>query len=284
MRRSIADWYSNAEGRDSADFRRDWENDDRPDRTPDSWLDRLKPSERPAAARPSRRSASTSRRSSPGRVPTQRDLADAARELQARMRGIKDKTLVRHLQQSGWPDVTADQIRHALRSHPARSNAQTHRTAPAPAPTPTSSTTRAKSGGTITVIFPPTNPPPPKKSRGTIKVITPPTGTRKSAKVTTAARNRPSLAEVVRAVQASHPGIGIKLLAQEVRARGWPTATKKEVQSARQSLRPIPPQPTPAMLKALASTSSLRTVRAPHPDACFACGVVPSALGSCRCS
>ncbi|MEV0005393.1 hypothetical protein AB0H28_24330 [Micromonospora sp. NPDC050980] len=265
MRRTITDWYANAEGRDAADFRRDWENDDRPDRNPDTWLDRLKPSERPVAARSSRRAASTSRRSSPGRVPTQRELADAARELQARMRGIKDKTLVRHLRQSGWPDVSAEQVRKALRAHPVRSNAQSHRTVIVPTRTQTSSTTRAKSGGTITVI-------------------TPPTATRKPAKVTTAARNRPSLAEVIRVVQASHPGIGIKLLAQEVRARGWPTATKKQVQAARQSLRPIPPQPTPAMLKALASTSSLRTVRAPHPDACFACGVVPSALGSCRCS
>ncbi|MBY8870488.1 hypothetical protein K7640_01365 [Micromonospora sp. PLK6-60] len=288
MRRTIANWYANAEGRNSADFRQDWENDDRPDRTPDTWLDRLKPSERPAAARPSGRSAPASRRSSPGRVPTQRDLADAARELQARMRGIKDTTIARHLRQSGWSHVSAEQVRQALRSHPARSNAQSQRPVtvpPTPATAPQSTTTRTKSGGTITVIFPPTNPPPPtKKSKGKITVTASPTAKRKQTRASTPAHERPPLAEVIRAVQARHPGLGIKLLVQEVRAGGWPAATRKEVEAARQSLLSTPPPRTPATLKAQASASSLRTARAPHPDACFACGVVPSPLGTCRCS
>ncbi|MFG1674630.1 hypothetical protein [Micromonospora sp. NPDC049282] len=275
MRRTIADWYSNAEGRDSADFRRDWENDDRPDRTPDTWLDRLKPSERAAAVPPARPSALTSRGSMRGKVPTQRGLADAARELRGRMPGIKDKTLVRHLRQSGWLDVSEEQVRKALRAHPARPSVQSRGTTTAttpPSANPKPAKTRTRDGGTITVIHPPTNPPPKTKARGTIKVVSAPAATRKPAKTGTSSRERHALADVVRAVQASQPGIGIKQLTQEIRARGWPTATRKQVESARHSLRPSPPPPV------------LRTVRTPRPDACFACGVVPSPLGSCRCS
>ncbi|MEU4634096.1 hypothetical protein ACIBM8_21935 [Micromonospora aurantiaca] len=287
MRRTIGDWYANAEGRDSADFRRDWDNDDRPDRTPDSWLDRLKPSERPAAVRPSRRSASTSRGGLRGTVPTQRGLADAARELQRRMPGIKDKTLVRHLRQSGWLNVSEEQVRKALRAYPAGPSSQSRGTTTAttpPSANPKPAKTRTKDGGTITMIYPPTDPPPPKsKARGTIKVVSPSPATPKPAKNGTPSRERPTLADVVREVQASRPGLGTKRLTQEVRARGWQGATEKQVKAARKSLPPSPPAPTP-VLRRIQVPPPLRTVRTPHPDACFACGVVPSPLGSCRCS
>lgn len=287
MRRTIGDWYANAEGRDSADFRRDWDNDDRPDRTPDSWLDRLKPSERPAAVRPSRRSASTSRGGLRGTVPTQRGLADAARELQRRMPGIKDKTLVRHLRQRGWLDVSEEQVRKALRAHPARPSSQsrgaTTATTP-PSANPKPAKTRTMDGGTVTVIHPPTNFPPKTKARGTIDAVSPPTATRKPAKTDTSSRReRRTLADVVRAVLVSRPGLNTRRLTQEVRASGWPKATERQVKAVRKSLPPSPPAPTPPPRR-IQVPPPLRTVRTPRPDACFACGVVPSPLGSCRCS
>jgi hypothetical protein len=40
---NIRDWYLNAEGGGDDPAGHDWETDDRPDRNPDSWLDRLTP-------------------------------------------------------------------------------------------------------------------------------------------------------------------------------------------------------------------------------------------------
>ena len=290
MRRTIADWYANAEGRDSADFRHDWENDDRIDRTPDTWLDRLKPSERVAGSRPSLRGASTARPSG-GNALSQRRLADAARELQARMRGIKDATIARHLQQSGWPNVSAEQIRQALSSHPARPIKQPGRATAKPQPPAVSSqsttrtTTRTKAGGTITVVSPSTGRPPlqTKPSRAG-RVTTSPARAHQEATCGMSTRELRSLAEVVRKIEAKKPNIGIKRLAKEVKARGWARATKEQVEAARRLPLPDPPRPTPPRPKVQVLAPTPRTVRPPHPDACLACGVVPTLLGSCRCS
>ncbi|MFE0592653.1 hypothetical protein [Micromonospora echinospora] len=268
IRHSVNDWYTNAEGRSGAEFRYDWENDDQPDRTPDSWLDRHQSVGRVAASRPTR---ATVNRSAPGTSSrrndsTQRELANAARALQARMRGVKDQTLARHLRQGGWAGVTAEQVRDALRAHPEEQQAPG-----------------------IHIL--PGKPDPPRKkqqSHGTITVINPPTVSRTTARTSKPARTTPSMAEVARALRAKDPKISIEKLTKQVQARGWVTATVKKVRTALKE----PPRPAPARKQQKTATPrqtrptvvALPAARAPHPDACFACGVVPSLLGTCRCS
>ncbi|WFE92737.1 hypothetical protein [Micromonospora sp. WMMD987] len=262
IRHTINDWYTNAEGRGSMDSRHDWENDDQPDRTPDVWLDRLPRTNRVPPARAARGSSNPRGTLNNGRrsTPAPRELADAARVLKARMPGIKDKTIVRHLQQSlGWSGLSAEKIRKALSDHPAQPEKRPARGGSAPA--------RA--------VAPQRRKP---QTNGPITIITAPKATRKPAKTAKPARQQPSLAEVVREVRAQIPGIGIRKLTSKVRSRGWPNATAQQVQAvlqksqpARTPRRPLKPLPSPAE-------------RMTHPGACFACGVVPSLLGTCRCS
>ncbi|MEU4645165.1 hypothetical protein [Micromonospora sp. NPDC023814] len=264
IKRTVNDWYANAEGRGSSDFRHDWENDDLPDRTPDVWLDRLQSKGRAATTSPARQRAPRSAPAGPNHRsrPRQQELADAARALKARMRGIKDTTIARHLAQSGWPGVSADQVRAALRAYPAQ-------TGKPPAPSPSA----------------PRRVEPVKKkqqSYGTITIISPPTATRKPASNDGAVSVPQALAKVAHAAQARHPQLGIKRLTKEVRKRGWPMVTQEQVQAALLA-HPLPPRTGPS-LRSLPAPVSRPVERAPHPDACFACGVVPSLLGMCRCS
>lgn len=255
IRRTISDWYTNAEGRDSSDSRHDWEHDDQPDRTPDVWLDRLQPASRAGYARPSGGSASkvTSGNADRRTKPTQRDLADAARALRERMPGIKESTIARHLRQDGWSQVSSDQVRAALRAHPAPPRRQPLLSRPSGAPRIT-----PKQQGTVTVISPPTATMP----------------TRSPA----AKRGRPSLAEVAHAMRAKYPQLDMKKLRKQVQGRGWPMATLKQVEAALQQPRPTRP------VRSRPAPVTRPVARAPKPDTCFACGVVPSLLGTCRCS
>lgn len=256
VRRTISDWYTNAEGRNSSDSRHDWENDDQPDRTPDVWLDRLKPTDRAGYTRSSRGSASTgtSGKASRRTVPTRRDLADAARGLRERMPGIKDSTIVRHLRQDGWSQVSVDQVRAALRAHPAPPRRQPLPNRPSEAPKIA-----------------------PKQQQDTVTVISPRTAA-KPASTPAAARGRQTLAEVARAMRAKYPQLGMKKLTKQVQGRGWPMATLKQVEAALQEPRATRP------VRSRPASMSFSAVRAPQPDTCFACGVVPSILGTCRCS
>lgn len=253
IRRTISDWYTNAEGRDRSDSRHDWENDDQPDRTPDAWLDRLQPASRVGYTRPSGGSVSKVAPANAGRLTDRkrRDLADAARDLRHRMPNIKDSTIARHLRQDGWPQVSVDQIRAALRAHPSPRHRQQ-----SPARHSEARKTATKKPGTATV----TSSPSAIKPTGSPAV----------------ARGQQSLAQVAHAMRATFPQLGMKKLTKQVRGRGWPTATVKQVEAALQ--RPRPKQPVSS--RPIAS----RAVRSPQPDTCFACGVVPSLLGTCRCS
>lgn len=256
IRRTISDWYTNAEGRDSSDSRHDWENDDQPDRTPDVWLDRLQPASREGSIRPSRGSASRITSGNAGRraKPTQRDLADAARALRNRTPNIKDSTIARHLRQDGWPQVSVDQIREALRANPAPPRRQRSPGRPSEAQEVAPKQKHQKSRGTITIVSPPTATSP------------------------AATRGKQSLTEVAHAMRAKYPQLAMKKLTRQVQGRGWPMATVKQVEAALQQPRPkrpvrSRPAPVPAPV-----------VRVPQPEKCFACGVVPSLLGICRCS
>lgn len=260
IRRTISDWYTNAEGRDSSDSRHDWENDDQPDRTPDVWLDRLQPASREGYTRPSGGFASkaTSGNADRRAKPTQRDLAGAARALRERVPGIKDSTIARRLRQDGWSEVSCDQVRAALRAHPAPPRRQP----------PSERPSKARR------VAPKQKQ---QQSHGTITIISPPTATKPAGKPAAAGGNQ-TLAEVARVVRMRYPQLGMKKLTKQVQARGWPTATLKQVEAALQQPRPKPPvQKRPAPL-------SFPVARDPLPDTCFACGVVPSLLGTCRCS
>lgn len=260
IRRTISDWYTNAEGRYSSDSRRDWENDDQPDRTPDVWLDRLQPASRAGDARPSRGSASRANSGIAGRrtAPTQRDLADAARALRERMPTIKDSTIARHLRQDGWPQVSADQIRKALSAHPALPRRQSPPVRSSKARRVAPKQRQQQFQGVSTTIGSPT----PTKPAGS----------------STPARGSQTLAEVARAMRVKHPHLGMRKLTKQVHAHGWPTATLKQVEEALQRPRPErSARDRPAPL-------SFPAARDPQPDTCLACGVVPSLLGTCRCS
>ncbi|MEH0972808.1 hypothetical protein V6U77_16950 [Micromonospora sp. CPCC 205546] len=268
-KRTINDWYANAEGRGSSDFRHDWENDDLPDRTPDVWLDRLQSKGRAATTSPARQRAPrpAAAGASPNRQSSlrQQNLADAARALKARMRGVKDTTIARHLAQNGWPAVSAAQIREALRAYPAQTRKQL--------------TPKGQSA--------PRGIEPAKKkqqSYGTITIISPPTATRKPTGNDGAVPVPQALVKAAHAAHAWHPQLGIKQLTREVRKLGWHGVTQEQVQAALLK-RPLPPQSGPSLRSVPVPVPVPRPVeRAPHPDACFACGVVPSLLGMCRCS
>ena len=62
IRHSVNDWYVNAEGAGD-NHSSDWQNDDRPDRGPDSWLDRAMSSPRPGSAGRSPAGSASARRS-----------------------------------------------------------------------------------------------------------------------------------------------------------------------------------------------------------------------------
>ncbi len=275
IRRTINDWYTNAEGRNTYDSRHDWANDDLPDRTPDSWLDRLEPIVQGVSRRPTRGagSPSSSSRTAGRNVSTQRDLAEAARALQARMRGIKDATIARHLRQSGWPEVSANHVRDALRAHPAQPERH-------PAP---KSRVQPRSAG---------QEKGRQRAQGGVRVVTPPAAIRKTTQPSKAAREKPSpsLAEVAHFVRARFPRLGIKNLTKKVQERGWPTATRRQVETALQQPPPSAltiavQQPSPPTLKIFRTPAAIPREATPaRPDACFACGVVPSPLGACRCS
>lgn len=117
MAESIDDWYANASARRAGDLGRDWENDDQPDRGPDSWLDERDSGRFDRAASAPPKSATSSRTSTTrgpaaGRVPV--TLVDHARAIQAAFPGIGFKKLTRRLRQSGWPHASESDVRRAL--------------------------------------------------------------------------------------------------------------------------------------------------------------------------
>lgn len=121
--RTIGDWYADAEGRHWDVPGYDWENDDKPDQTPDSWIDRLPPqtqrlpparSGSPRKPGPSRRRTTTGstasaadRRVAPASAPV---LKEAARLLRSQLPGAKAKTIARKLREKGWLNATTAQV------------------------------------------------------------------------------------------------------------------------------------------------------------------------------
>lgn len=196
-RGSIGGWYADAGMRGSADHGRDWENDDIPDRTPDSWLDDLGIASSPyspgGGRGEPRRSGTEGATHRPGtscqcitcKAQLRRatsdpgaSLATAARKLLSTMPGAKDSTLARHLRSSGWPDVTAEQVGRVLQGLNRRQSQQ--------------------------------RPPPAKKNP----------------------LRSQRLADAAKAAQGKHPRLGIRKVTQKLRKSGWPAVTEDEVRAA----------------------------------------------------
>ncbi len=142
-RRTVNDWYLNAEGQSAEETGYEWENDDRPDRTPDSWLDRHGPADVSLARQngftghqstSGRGSRSASRPAARCADPSPRDIAKAARALLAAEPGLSYKTVAQRLQQyKGWTKVTRADVSAALASNAPRRASRRRLPSPRPA-------------------------------------------------------------------------------------------------------------------------------------------------------
>lgn len=217
VRRSIGDWYADAEGRGSDGPGFDWENDDRPDRTRDTWLDRLGPERGALPAqqnRPSKqnqpidRKASSSRKPRPtsGRAarspkPPPHKVAMAAFALFRNDQHLSHSAVAIRLQQrgGGWKAVTAADVREALtrKGSPARRKQS-----------PPASTGGGKQRDWTRRNRSSNNPARPAASPHTIAMI----------------------AHNLRAAQSRR--LGADEIAQYMRLQGWSTVTSADVRNA----------------------------------------------------
>jgi hypothetical protein len=128
----INDWYLNAESQGSDRPGYDWENDDPPDRTPDSWLDRLgqrdeMPPQRIRRDGRSTRSPRVSAKPATHIAAQPRgNLAEAARAVLAAEPGLSYRAVAGRLRQRGWPAVTRADVGKVL----ARSASDPQQSAP----------------------------------------------------------------------------------------------------------------------------------------------------------
>lgn len=149
MARSIDDWYSDADRDGRMEPRHDWENDDAPDRSVSSWVDRRTGvdgsagpsaddrlrSRRPitrnrggtggraGASEPSvsRRGPRTPGGDSRASPPLRGEaLAEAARRVLAYEPHLTPKQVAARLREAGFRDVTASAVSYALASPPTR--------------------------------------------------------------------------------------------------------------------------------------------------------------------
>ncbi len=85
-------------------------------------------------------------------------------------------------------------------------------------------------------------------------------------------------ADAIRAAKRDRMGLSGRKLAARLRRNGWDAMTEVEVRAALRQ-----PQPGRSTHRPPAPPRPLPTPQH-RPDSCAACGVVPSALGTCRCS
>jgi hypothetical protein len=224
---TISDWYADAEGRDSEAPGYDWENDDRPDRTPDSWLDRLgsKTAAVPQQSRSVGRRTAPQRAPSPARSstarsssPSIREIANAARPIRAAQPNLSDKALAKRLrQQRGWTAVTQADVRKALGNDTSGPTRDVRATSSGHGRQPVGKRTSGSSPSR------PVSDPPLRK-----------------------------VADAVRTLRLAEPAASTETLTQLLRQRGWTAVTQADVLKALGSMAPQPrsgrPQ-TPATTK-----------------------------------
>lgn len=263
-RRGIGDWYADAEGRGSDDPRYDWENDDRPDSTSDSWLDRVSsrvrdvPAKTRAASHPrANQSAPQAPRSSSARSggPLLRNVAEAAHNLRAKDRNLSDEMIAERLRQRGWASVTQAYVREALERYPSRRSLESR-----------STTSAAGAAGSRQPDV---------------------------AQVASSRADGSPISEFAAAVHALRvrmPELGIKGLARSLRNSGWPQCTRAQVRAVLQptpsgasrtrAAAPVSRGPSRQLLPAPAR----RAAAVSAAEMCPSCGVRVSALGWCRCT
>ena len=201
----INDWYANAEGRSWDKPEYDWENDDPPDRTPDSWLDRYtaKLARTPQDLHHGRRTADGLAAGVSDRL---RAIAKAAREMRVAEPGLSDKTIARRLRERGW-NVTKADVRNALGHKMPQSTAGRQ--------APPLVSRRSRRGG---------------QSPSSVPNAAWPTGT----------PSPPQIAKAAHDMRATEPRLGFKTIARRLRERGW-NVTRADVRNV---LGPKVPQLT----------------------------------------
>ncbi|RAO26586.1 hypothetical protein PSN13_06614 [Micromonospora saelicesensis] len=275
--RGIGDFYADAEGRDLELPGYDWENDDRPDRTPDVWLDRVasssaaqRPGVLPRAApksaagqrRTAQRATSKAGRAASSRQrPSEREIADAAHRVRANIPNIGPKGIAKRLRQSGWAFVGATAVDQALKRYPTPSTPQVSRSAPSKA-VPTRAQQPARAKAVITEYRP-----------------------------GIAGRRLRGFAKAARELAAYDPALSLAGMVGRLQRRGWPTCNEVDVRKAL-GMSPTPdaragrvsPSPKSNRTAVAAFSPSPRAAPRPPADICPSCGVRPSVLGTCRCS
>ncbi|SCG67739.1 hypothetical protein [Micromonospora coxensis] len=275
-KKSIDGFYADAEGRgwDAPGY--DWENDDRPDQTPDSWLDRLtsSPTTRRVGAAmrgtaprvskpPPARAATGGARAVPSpRQPSEREIAEAAHRIRAEIPNIGPKGIAKRLRQHGWTRVDHRVVGMALQRHPApAAGGKKNKAAPASPPRTTGRSERLTG---------------PAKKTG-------------QAGGTGQAQPLSKFERAVRTARIDMPGMDVAGIVRRLRRYGWPTCTDADVRHALgmspgtgpvKSGRSRPPRGNGSATKrAQPLTCSL-----PAAEICPSCGVRVSMLGTCRCS
>lgn len=244
MGRSIDEWFADAEGRRLNDSAYDWENDDALDQTPDSWLDRIKHRNVPEA---SSSHAPRLLRLSRAAWPGLRYTSSGylRSELAEAVRTIREKS----------PGIGAKGVLRRLREAGWLSIAAAD----------LDEIAREDGNESLTV--------PRRKARSETRSSRS-AGPRAGNKVGPP-RTRVTPYDLICAIEKEHPGLDVHELARRVRESGLSYVTWKDVRAvlAQRQSTPICPD--------LAPTPSPPRL---HPESCRACGVVPSPLGTCRCS
>lgn len=254
----------------------DWENDDRPDHTPDSWLDRLTSSSAARGAvvrngtgkgsssqqqQKSRAPAGGRRTNSPSTRPTDRDIADAAHAIRSEIPNIGYKGIAKRLRQRGWTHVDYLIVGTALQRHPTPTVREAKRAAAPPKP-------RAEGQRTV------------RAKKGTAQ-----------ASGAGDASGLRGFEKAVRAARTHMPGMDVPGIVRHLRRYGWPYCTEAEVRRALRAQAPVErpragdkPLTTRSRSEKPKLRPSLRVPPPPPVDICPSCAVRISVLGTCRCS
>lgn len=254
---SIGDWYADAEGRGSDGPGYDWQNDDRPDRTPDSWLDRLTPGPDDQGTsgtfvqpKIKPRSPKSRKKTAPRAYEASwPEIVKAAHLLRAARPGIKDQTLAKRLRQAGYLNISVARVQQALATSPPPKVAANPSARRKPAPQRSAQPKRRASIAPRPAATRQRNPQKPK-----------------------------SLTQAARALHQEMPKLDLHELTRRLRERGWHTISEADVAAALGPSQPETPKQSPRESTPILPTPVL------HPGACPACLMVVSALGQCRCS
>ncbi|WP_144120796.1 hypothetical protein [Catellatospora sichuanensis] len=281
--RNIDYWYADAAGRGDDLPGRHWLDDDRPDRTPDRWLDQHMTAQgppRPRIPAKSRQPRAAEGRSQPAprpATPAQNGAAAARAISPKRLRGaitsvrcrephLPDAAVAERLRKRGgrWVAITAADIRNAgvPAAKPKRVEQWT--------PTPPAAIRPAR---------------PSRKDR--VNGGPPQLG-----------RQAPSMAEIASAARPLRdasplPDYRRIALVLSQRGPGWAKLTEGRVRAALQQFPAVHVTQSGTRRSPVASAPPARATdmippaprsRKPRADVCGACGVAPTASGLCRCS